>query len=88
MVNLSREEITSLGNYLYANYLIIQCKDAALRVSAQTWEAIEDRMLLPPGNWGIIKIDSQGINSLSQSKNRFKPTKLIKNADERHGEVN
>ncbi|HLP88004.1 MAG TPA: NACHT domain-containing protein [Nostocaceae cyanobacterium] len=50
MVNLSEEEIQSLDNYLYANYLIIQCKDAAVRVSRETWKAIEDRMLLPPSN--------------------------------------
>jgi hypothetical protein len=50
MVNLSNEEIKALDNYLYANYLIIQCKDAAVRVSRETWEAIEGRMLLPPGN--------------------------------------
>lgn len=50
MVNLSKEEIKSLDNYLYANYLIIQCKDAAVRVSRETWKAIEDRMLLPPTN--------------------------------------
>ncbi|MFS0516675.1 NACHT domain-containing protein [Nostoc sp. UIC 10607] len=49
MVNLSKEEAMVLGNYLYANYLIIQCKQAAVRVSPQTWEAIEARMLLVPG---------------------------------------
>ena len=50
MVNLSDEEIKALDNYLYANYLIIQCKEAAVRVSPATWEAIEGRMLLPPSN--------------------------------------
>ncbi|MDZ8221879.1 NACHT C-terminal helical domain 2-containing protein [Nostoc sp. ChiVER01] len=49
MVKLSKEEIKALENYLYANYLIIQCKQAAVRVSPQTWEAIEARMLLAPG---------------------------------------
>ncbi len=49
MVNLSKEELQALDNYLYANYLIIQCKQAAVRVSPQTWEAIEARMLLVPG---------------------------------------
>ncbi|MBD0265193.1 MAG: NACHT domain-containing protein, partial [Tolypothrix sp. Co-bin9] len=48
MVNLSKEEAEALGNYLYANHLIIQCKQAAVRVSPQTWEAIEARMLLVP----------------------------------------
>ncbi|MDB9486602.1 hypothetical protein PN492_08585 [Dolichospermum circinale CS-537/01] len=46
MVNLSEEEIKDLDKYLYANYLIIQCKEAALSVSKQTWETIETRMFL------------------------------------------
>ena len=46
MINLSKQEKKALDNYLYANYLIIQCKQAAVRVSPQTWEAIEARMLL------------------------------------------
>ncbi|MCC5658992.1 NACHT domain-containing protein [Nostoc sp. XA010] len=50
MVNLSEEEAKALGDYLYANYLIMQCKQAAVRVSPQTWEAIEARMLLVPGD--------------------------------------
>jgi hypothetical protein len=50
MVNLSEEEAKALGNYLYANYLIIQCKQASVRVSPTTWEAIEARMLLVPSN--------------------------------------
>ena len=50
MVNLSKKEIKALYNYLYANYLIIQCKEAAVRVSPATWEGIEGRMLLPPSN--------------------------------------
>jgi hypothetical protein len=49
MVNLSGEELQALDNYLYANYLIIQCKEAAVRVSPQTWKGIEARMLLVPG---------------------------------------
>ncbi|WP_292711099.1 MULTISPECIES: hypothetical protein [unclassified Nostoc] len=48
MINLSEEEAKALGDYLYANHLIIQCKQAAVRVSPQTWEAIEARMLLVP----------------------------------------
>ncbi|WP_242058046.1 MULTISPECIES: NACHT C-terminal helical domain 2-containing protein [Nostoc] len=48
MVSLSEEEAEALGDYLYANHLIIQCKQAAVRVSPQTWEAIEARMLLVP----------------------------------------
>ncbi|MEH2411972.1 NACHT C-terminal helical domain 2-containing protein [Nostoc sp.] len=48
MVNLSEAEAKALGDYLYANHLIIQCKQAAVRVSSQTWEAIEALMLLVP----------------------------------------
>lgn len=45
MVNLSKEETEALENYLYANRLIIDCKDAAVRVAPSTWEGIEERML-------------------------------------------
>ncbi|MFO5492518.1 MAG: NACHT domain-containing protein, partial [Cuspidothrix sp.] len=50
IVNLSKEEIKALDNFLYANYLIIQCKEAAVRVFPKTWEAIEGRMLLATNN--------------------------------------
>ncbi|WP_445251866.1 MULTISPECIES: NACHT C-terminal helical domain 2-containing protein [unclassified Microcoleus] len=36
--------------YLYANYLIIQCQEAAVRISPKTWEEIESRMLVVPDN--------------------------------------
>lgn len=50
MIDLSEEEIKALENYLYATHLIIQCKQAAVQVSPQTWEAIEARMLLVPSD--------------------------------------
>jgi hypothetical protein len=50
MIDLSEKEIKALDNYLYANHLIIQCKEAAVRVSPATWEAIEARMLLVGSN--------------------------------------
>ncbi|WP_375467775.1 NACHT domain-containing protein [uncultured Nostoc sp.] len=50
MVNLSEAEAEALDDYLYANHLIIQCKQAAVRVSPQTWKAIEARMLLVPSD--------------------------------------
>ncbi|WP_371418120.1 hypothetical protein [Anabaena sp. UHCC 0253] len=50
MVDLSEEEIKALDNYIGANRLIIQCKEAAVRVSPATWEAIEARMLLVGSN--------------------------------------
>ncbi len=50
IVKLSQEEAEALRYYLYANYLIIQCKEAAVRISAKTWEEIESRMLVVPEN--------------------------------------
>ncbi|KAM3101825.1 NACHT domain-containing protein [Phormidesmis sp. 146-12] len=44
-INLSGEEVESLNNYLYANKLLIRCKETAARVSPKTWEGIESRML-------------------------------------------
>jgi predicted metal-dependent hydrolase len=45
-VCLSDRESMALEHYLYINLLIVQCKQAAVRVSPQTWDAIEQRMLL------------------------------------------
>jgi len=50
IINLSQEEAKALSNYLYANNLLIQCKQASVRVSPTTWEAIEAQMLLVPSN--------------------------------------
>jgi predicted NACHT family NTPase len=50
LVNLSKEEAEAWENYFYANYRMMQCKEAAVRVSPKTWEAIEERMLLVPDN--------------------------------------
>jgi len=50
IVKLSKEEAETLGDYLSANLLIIECKKAAVRISAKTWEEIESRMLLVPEN--------------------------------------
>ena len=50
MINLPESEAKALENYLYANNLLIQCKQASVRVSPQTWEGIEARMLLVPGS--------------------------------------
>ena len=44
-LELSKEERRSLEYYLYINELMIRCKEAALRVSPQVWNAIESRML-------------------------------------------
>ncbi len=45
LVNLSKAETKDLENYLYANWLIVQCRQAAVRVSPTTWAGIEDRMV-------------------------------------------
>jgi hypothetical protein len=42
---LSDEEVELLANYLYANELIVQCKEAAVRVSEKVWQEIEKKML-------------------------------------------
>lgn len=45
---LSVDEAKALSHYLYANELIVRCKEAAVEVSPQVWAAIEDRMLRLP----------------------------------------
>ncbi|MGB8699796.1 MAG: NACHT domain-containing protein [Thermosynechococcaceae cyanobacterium] len=44
-LDLSETEIKALNEYLYANELIVRCKEVAMRVSPQTWAGIESRML-------------------------------------------
>ncbi|NEO88163.1 MAG: NACHT domain-containing protein [Spirulina sp. SIO3F2] len=48
LAKLSNEEVKIINNYYYATYLLIQCKEAAVRVSPETWAAIEERMLRVP----------------------------------------
>ncbi|NEP02839.1 MAG: NACHT domain-containing protein [Symploca sp. SIO2E9] len=50
LINLYPAEAKAINNYLYANLLILQCKQAAVRVSPKTWEGIEERMLTVPNN--------------------------------------
>lgn len=47
MIDFSEEEAKALKNYLYTNKLMLDCKNAAVRVSQITWNEIEDRMLKP-----------------------------------------
>ena len=47
MVDLTKQEIKALDNYFYANLLIVECKNAAVKVSRRTWSEIESRMLMP-----------------------------------------
>jgi hypothetical protein len=44
MVNLSKQEIQALDNYLYANRLLIECERSAVRRSPEVWSQIESRM--------------------------------------------
>ncbi|MGK7884397.1 MAG: NACHT domain-containing NTPase [Crocosphaera sp.] len=46
LVNLTMEKLEEIdNNYFYINLLMLQCTDAAVNVSTETWEGIEDRML-------------------------------------------
>ena len=50
MFDLSKSELEALNNYLYANLILIKCKDAAIRKSAPTWKRIKSQMLSPTNN--------------------------------------
>ncbi len=48
-IQCNKSEITRIQKeYLYPYNLMLDCKDAAIRVSPSTWQAIEDRIFLPP----------------------------------------
>jgi predicted NACHT family NTPase len=47
MVDLSIQEIQALDNYFYSNLLMVECEQAAVKVSRRTWLEIESRMLMP-----------------------------------------
>lgn len=46
LVNLSKPETQALKNYLRVNDLLIRCKDSAEGLSDETWQTVEDQMLL------------------------------------------
>lgn len=48
LVDFSLTEAKALEKYLYSVKLIIDCKNAAVRVSRKEWEAIESRLLTVP----------------------------------------
>lgn len=48
LAEITDAERTALENYLYSYELIVRCKEAAVRVSPEVWQAIEDRMLTRP----------------------------------------
>ena len=45
---ITQKEADSLADYFYLNKLLLDCKDAAIRVSKGAWEEIEERLLTPP----------------------------------------
>jgi len=51
LINLSDAELTEIDRqYFYVHWLILQCKQSAVRVSPQTWQNIEARMLRFPNS--------------------------------------
>jgi len=42
---ISADEIEALEDYLYANLLMVHCKNMAISVSSRTWGEIESRIL-------------------------------------------
>ncbi|NEQ50577.1 MAG: histidine kinase [Leptolyngbya sp. SIO3F4] len=48
LITFSRSEAQALEKYLYATNLLIECKNAAVRVSRKEWKIIESRLLIPP----------------------------------------
>ncbi|NEZ68035.1 NACHT domain-containing protein [Leptolyngbyaceae cyanobacterium CCMR0082] len=57
LITFSPAEAQALDKYLYAVKLIINCKNAAVRVSRKEWEAIESRLLTAPDR--AIEEDNQ-----------------------------
>jgi tetratricopeptide (TPR) repeat protein len=41
MVNISRNELDSLNDYIYANWLLIECEQSAVRRTPEIWNRIE-----------------------------------------------
>ena len=44
-ITFSESEAKALRDYLYANELLIRCKQSAVRVSRKAWEDLEARLL-------------------------------------------
>ena len=56
-LELSEAEANDLTDYLYVCELMVRCKESAVRVSRETWEGIESRMLMPTKGQSV---DGQG----------------------------
>lgn len=50
LVNLSEAELGAIEQYFYINWLMIRCKQAAVRVTPKTWTLIEDKLLTHQSN--------------------------------------
>ncbi|MEM9540859.1 MAG: NACHT domain-containing protein [Cyanobacteria bacterium P01_E01_bin.42] len=48
LINWTEEEAEEIDNYHYAMRVLIECKEAAARVSPDTWAEIEERMFRVP----------------------------------------
>lgn len=45
-LDLPYEESYALANYLYMSELMVRCKEAAIQISREVWQGIEERMLV------------------------------------------
>ncbi|VEP18233.1 hypothetical protein H1P_710007 [Hyella patelloides LEGE 07179] len=50
MMEISESEMETITDYTYTNLLMLQCKQAVVRVTPEVWKGIESRMLLPVKN--------------------------------------
>ncbi|MEA5470879.1 NACHT domain-containing protein [Spirulina sp. 06S082] len=50
LINWTEEEAKEIDNYHYATHILIECKEAAARVSPATWANIEERMFRVPAH--------------------------------------
>lgn len=48
LVELSSKEAADLKKYIYANRLLVECKNSAISIDKDQWNRIEDRMLTIP----------------------------------------
>ncbi|PSB33714.1 NACHT domain-containing protein [Stenomitos frigidus] len=45
LLELTESELIGIDDYFYANYLIVRCKQSAVRLSPKSWARIEQQML-------------------------------------------
>jgi|GEM_PF-901563 len=60
---ISYQEVESLESYLYANLLMVQCKDMAIAVSTKTWQEIESRMVSIQVRMGMREMEEGSIKA-------------------------